>query len=430
MHSTSFSPADQDCSDDELRDSPHLAELLDLCAREATGEFAVAVDLNEVHVFVVEGRVAWATSSQGKNALAQYLLRTCAIDPQRLSEVVQACRHSGKPFGETVVQEKLATAEQLLCALRAQVSDALETLLFKKGESVFLPTNVTYDNRFTFETRGLVTELCSNDGQHVAQVEAVERVLQALPAADWVDVVSHGDVIVHGVPKDPGEADTPSSLSVHLDRIMREGGFVMVALRSIFGVMVGVPLPSDYGTLWCAHRDRTKLGHTCAALDALDAELRPPVKVTRHRSELPELWSPCSEASGLRGVQQALEMVCKGRADLLGGVVFDAKGSCLAGVLRHPYTPQDLFPFLMNARAFLGANLSSAFALDSSTHAAGYEQLAACATTARVSVYLTQLADEPRHLLAVFVRRSGPRGLGWVILDALERQVKIHVASS
>jgi len=135
-----------------------IAQLMDLASRDANGEFVCSCPEGEVHVFLQGGRIAWASDSRHRHAFTEHLKKLARLDEAAMEAVLAECRRTKRPVGETLVEWKLATRDQVRAALRHQIALALEVAECQgEGRAVFLQRDYrNYDAGFTFHLSELV----------------------------------------------------------------------------------------------------------------------------------------------------------------------------------------------------------------------------------------------------------------------------------
>jgi hypothetical protein len=134
--------------------------LVALAKAGATGELVCSCGDRDARVYLQRGRVAWANDCMHRHAFTGHLKQHARLGTPAIEAVVIECRNTRRPIGETLVERRLATAEQVRAALRHQIGLALHNgECGGAGRSVFLPRNYDeYDVRFTFEASELVAE--------------------------------------------------------------------------------------------------------------------------------------------------------------------------------------------------------------------------------------------------------------------------------
>jgi hypothetical protein len=246
-----------------------LRAISELSGRAATGELICASSDLEVHVYLQRGRIAWATSSKAELAFSRDLLRRTGVDRETFREIVEDCRKSRRPLGETLVAWNLATREDVRESLRLQVQHALSTLDGRDDvATIFLERGeryMSYDTALTFETAEVVPEpRARNDTRRSsAPPNLIDHVLAVLPDVRWIEVRRSGRVeLVH-----------PTSTSAHdSTETVRElafGGDVdVVAVRAGLGALVGLAYGEDR-TVWLCPDRETSIGAVLAAIGSL-----------------------------------------------------------------------------------------------------------------------------------------------------------------
>lgn len=139
--------------------SQPLTTLISVALERRTGEFVVAVGAREMHVFVREGLVAWATDSSAPAFFSRTVKDLCGIDDATFGDVVEECRRSRLPLGETLVSLGLASHAQVHDALRAQTRRVLQAMDGLEGATfMFLerPGYLAYRSDLTFELSELL----------------------------------------------------------------------------------------------------------------------------------------------------------------------------------------------------------------------------------------------------------------------------------
>ena len=105
--------------------TPHpFRALIELVEQSASGEFVCVAKSAEMHVFLQNGRVAWATDSSAPFAFSRWLLEHTGLTKEVFQEVLESCRRDRLPLGETLVEWRVATREEIKSALRFQIRGA------------------------------------------------------------------------------------------------------------------------------------------------------------------------------------------------------------------------------------------------------------------------------------------------------------------
>lgn len=126
-----------------------------LARARATGELVCAAPDLEVHVYLQRGRVAWATTSAAPLVFRRELCERAQIELAAFREVVEECRRTQRPLGETIVSWGLASTEDVRRCLASQIRRSLASLADRPDvDAVFLTRGQRfheYDLALTFE---------------------------------------------------------------------------------------------------------------------------------------------------------------------------------------------------------------------------------------------------------------------------------------
>ena len=124
-----------------------------------TGEFVFSATGSEIHIFLLSGRIAWATTARQPLEFIRYLIQQKGIDSATLRHVVETCRRERLPLGNTLVEWNIASLDDVREALAVQFRNSLDALRNEtSGSSVFLdrPNFRGYDERLTFDISSLL----------------------------------------------------------------------------------------------------------------------------------------------------------------------------------------------------------------------------------------------------------------------------------
>lgn len=137
-----------------------LGWIRELACRGVSGELVFASGSDQAVVYFQAGRVAWANDSLHRRAFIEHLRQAAGIEQRDVEEVVEECRQTGRPIGESLVAWRLATLEQVRAALRNQIALALLVATRCGGTPRFEPHEYRgkHDVRFTFDADELLTE--------------------------------------------------------------------------------------------------------------------------------------------------------------------------------------------------------------------------------------------------------------------------------
>jgi len=383
-----------------------------LVAAAATGELIVASDAIEVHVYLLDGRLAWGTSSTAGNGFLRRLIEHHGIPNDAVREVVDECRRTRARFGETLISWGVATADQVRDALRSQITEALHATIAHPGaRSLFLPRRLDYAVELTFGIDELAIEVdpAAGSSPEAAQ-KMVTTVLDGVPDALWIEVVERGDVLARAV-----RSMAPSREVQQLQVLLHDCQIDALTLRSpAHGAILGQRLPGQDGALWCMVDAGAKLGITSAVLaSAVGA-----TPTTTPAEELDGSWQEHVDPdapmppSVFGGAIHTTD-------DLIAGFALGARGGP-TGVWRGGGT--------LDAHAAWARRLSPA--LELATHdmfkrpvgSLLYDVVALRAVAGAATYYGTRVPNRPLGVWLV-LRPCTTQGLGWALLQTLARQV-------
>jgi hypothetical protein len=174
---------------DDRHDTPWdtLRRLVDT---GSTCELIIASDAVEIHVYLLDGRLAWATSSTARNEFLRRLVEDHGIASDVLRDVIEECRQTRGRLGETLISWGVATAEQIRDALRGQIEEALVTAVAHPGaRCLFLPRRLQYAAELTFALGDVQLDAVTAGRSSVTAHRVVTTVLDGVPDALWVEVV-------------------------------------------------------------------------------------------------------------------------------------------------------------------------------------------------------------------------------------------------
>ncbi len=268
--------------------------LRELSAAQATGELICATAELEAHIYLQQGRVAWATSSASRYAFGRDLIRRVGIDQNEFREVVESCRRERRPLGETLVEWGLTTTDEVRASLEAQIREVMGALTsLRDAQTMFLERGEgfrTYATELTFPLEELVDEPVVDERAQ----ELLERTLEALPEARWIEVVHHGaSVLEHSA-----SGDSPTTSATSLAELAFGDGVRMMTIRSGLGTVVGFTNEeSDHRVIIGLGSD-SRLGTISAALARFTPEplrKRPPT-TDRSPVAVGEECEPCADS--------------------------------------------------------------------------------------------------------------------------------------
>lgn len=158
-----------------------LAELADLAGRRSSGELVCSCSGGEIHVYLQEGRIAWAVSTTQRRAFSEHLKATAGVEHDVIETIVAECSRTHRPLGEALIAWKVATAEQVRASLLHQIRTSLQAAArATDARTLFLERAhyCRYDRTLTFP----LTEVIS--GARSAPAVAPPPAPAAAPALD------------------------------------------------------------------------------------------------------------------------------------------------------------------------------------------------------------------------------------------------------
>lgn len=379
----------------------------------STGELIIASDAIEIHVYLLDGRLAWATSSTARNEFQRRLVEDHGIASDVLRDVIEECRRTRGRLGETLIAWGVATAEQIRDALRGQIQEALISAAAHPGaRCLFVARRLAYAMELTFALDEIAVEhdpassMCGSDTAH----QMVTTVLDGVPDALWVEVLEHGAVVARAV----RSAARPAALVERLQGMLAGHDLEALTVRSaMHGAVLGQRLPGLPAAVWCAVGPGAKLGVTSAVLaSAIGAQARAP-----ETDAGDEPWHEAVDPGARFGVS-VFAGATRSRDELVAGFALGERGGP-TGVWRggpaidvHVGWTRRLAPLLGGDDAFgrpVGAML--------------YDQIALRAVVGNFAYYGALLQDSTTSVWLV-LRTWASQGLGWALLQTVARQVE------
>lgn len=405
-----------------------------LAEAAATGELIVASDAIEIHVYLLDGRLAWATCSTARNEFLRCLIERHEIANDVLRDMIEQCRRMRGRFGEMLVTWGVATEDQVRDALRRQIEEALAVAVAHPGaRCLFLPQRLDYAIELTVS----VTELelgvnavtaasggtppsqpaSTSDGQWTpvsssyAAQRIVTTVLDRIPDALWVEAVERGAWVARAVRCTAGPADTIQEVQ----RLLTDHDIEALTLRSsVHGAVLGQRLPGLSSAVWCAVGGGAKLGVISAVLaSAVGAH---PLAPAADAADEPwhEIVEPGARLrpSVFAGATRTCDELVAGFAlGGCGGPTGVWRGSL--GLDVHAAWARRLAPALASA-------IRDSF--PRSAESSLYDHVALRAIVGNVAYYGALLPDSS---VAVWLalRTWTLQGVGWALLQTVARQV-------
>lgn len=395
---------------------PPYTALSELAEQGASGEFVCVAASAELHVYIQNGRVAWATDSSSPLAFSRWLLEHTGLTREVYLEVLESCRIDRLPLGETLVEWNVVTMDEIRSALRFQNSGALTHLQScDAGKTIFLERKrefASYDARLTFELDDLVIPP-PRESSVVQGSGLLDRLAAEIPDADWFELLD-GNVTVGQLP----EGQT-SRVDPRLAKASVLDGADLVAHRSARGTMLGVAL-GQHRSVWCRLDPEmafaTALGTICGAA-AVDIRTSPPLGFDPSDTSNRPVQRIGERTSALR----VLEAFLAQAPEVLGTVVAE-RGETAAAVMRRPWDPHVLTSLVERRSSLLDVSPTLSDAPPSSQGAHRSRSL----VTAERNLWCFGAeigTGIVRRTLWLFLDRGTAQGLGWAYLATLTRQL-------
>lgn len=374
-----------------------LERLTTLAQGRVSGELIASSRRGETHVYLVRGRLAWATDSRRPLGFAGHLQRTAGISADTLREVADECRRGMMPLGDTLLAWGLVTAADLRLALAQQLRDALALLREDDdARALFLTREWSADDdALTFELSEVLTD------DVAPAIGSATSVHQRIDGLTWVERFE-GDRLVDAEPTTQG-ARTPAPL-LHAT-VLDDADFV--ALRHARGCTIGIR-GADASSLWCRLADESRIGSVLATLGITGGSpaAAPPA------SGPPAAWTignPAADATPR--LRDFLARAPEAVAALL--VDDDDPGPPRAGAGTST-APPDWCASLTRRRGHALRCVETRIDLAPPSLVSD-ERQAWC--------FGARLVGDGARSVWLFLDRSSPQGLGWTYLAALTRSL-------
>ena len=400
-----------------MRNEPPFNALTELAEQGSSGEFVCVAPSAELHVYLQNGRVAWATDSSSPLAFSRWLLEHTGLTREVYLEVLESCRIDRLPLGETLVAWNVVSVDEIKSALRFQNSGALTHLqACDTGKTIFLERQrefASYDARLTFDLDDLVIPP-PRESSIVQGGGLLDRLKVEIPDADWFELLD-GAVTVGQLP----EAST-SRVDPRLAKASLLDGADLVAHRSARGTMLGVAL-GQHRSVWCrlepAMAFATALGTICGAA-AVDIRTMPPLGFDPSDSPNRPIQRMGDRAAALRVLESFLAQA----PEALGTVVAE-RGETVAAVMRRPWDPHVLTSLVERRSGLLDVSPTMSEAPPSSQ---GTHRSRSIVTAERnLWCFGAEIGTGfQRRTLWLFLDRGTAQGLGWAYLATLTRQLE------
>ena len=131
-----------------IQDNPLSDILEDLRQRKATGTLTVKRDNVTKSIYVRDGQIVFATSTEVHDRLGEILVKTGKLTQENMDHALELYRKSGglKKLGAVLVENGLVAPKELFGGLKIQVKDIIYSLfLWHDGGYQFeerLPTDI------------------------------------------------------------------------------------------------------------------------------------------------------------------------------------------------------------------------------------------------------------------------------------------------
>ncbi|MCA9606128.1 MAG: hypothetical protein KC619_11065 [Myxococcales bacterium] len=369
----------------------------------------------EIHVHLQEGRVAWATSSNAPFSFSSYIIRRCSIDRDTLRELVEECRRSQKPFGETLIEWGFASQEVVREALERQVREVLAGLR-AQGQALFLPRGHgyrTYDSALTFELDDVlpprrVRHASSQRLPRAALLpeggelrERLEALMREEPGIRWIELHRHGQSEALG----PVAERHLGEMTITL---FGSGKTRFAAVRTAYENVMGIQLANGEGVVWCGLDPDLLLAATILLLQRTLSPADGP-------APRPLGTGGIIEVGPDRGISPRILSEVMGRTDEVWGVAVTSAGDLSEVVARRePLRSEQLLSAVRPALAFLRHRQRADGAPPIGT--------SIIVASAAGHVYGGRFLDDTDRCVWLFVDGAAPHGLGWALTTTLLRE--------
>jgi len=419
------------------------APLKEHVADKASGEFIVASNDLEVHIYLQNGRIAWSTSSASRFAFARYLIEHCGVDGEALREIVQECRRTKKPLGETLIQWGVATPEQVRDALRSQIADAVQSLAgVRNASNLFLQRQGGYDSyssELTFELDEILNVTLAVDdsnapqaapspkvasgGTQSADTAVISQLTETLQDIIWAEMLRDGKVTASYSNMKDGKLATRK-----LSELTLGADADFAALRCMSGSIVGMAGETAETQVWCAMGPEATFGTAVSEMSEIVGLKSITGKNTHAASNAPN-WSV---DTGNDAVDRGwLDDVMSKSGELLSVAAID-EGSFTWRAYRDGIPFDEFRQTLTHALGvFSVAQENGLWTGDDPVdpRAMAFFGRALVLGDASVWHFVIETSTNPLRYLWMSVDRCMSQGFGWALISALQRQLKSGAGS-
>ncbi len=403
-----------------------IKQITALSGRSASGELIYASSSCEIHVYMQNGMIAWATDSRHPFAFAKHLQETGKIEKEVFRKAIDECRRERLQLGETLVNRGLLSWDDVRTSLRHQIQQAIDLLkVMPDGQSMFLErAYAKYNEKLTFDvleflvknTADTPTEpgdkapdiaIPSNLPEHS---KLANEFTQAVGGLLWVEILDPNAL----------KTDAPKTVYAPLEVVQSTilDGADFSTIRSNQGCLIGVQLEVSGQSLWCQLRSDSTLGMAISALR----------NVANARATAPRargLPLACNDNSDSE-ITREFETFLRGAPEIYAGILLGESGKCLVG-FASPDLEDDLCIDLARRRIRC---LEYTCALET-TNQYPEDELGAMGlhTTTMMTgegdlwCFGAVLRQTPMQTLWLLMDRSTSQGLGWAYLATLTRSL-------
>jgi hypothetical protein len=401
-----------------------LSALRRLLHEHASGELICAAPDLEVHVFLQRGRVAWCTQSGRPFGFTRKLFELTELDRETFRQIVDECRRDRLPLGETLIEWRVASLDQVREALKHQIVEGLKALAEEAAADViFLERSrefAKYDEALTFEldevlSASAASRLVTNaddDAEVTALGEMIRRFEDEVSGVLWTHVLDRKHT-----PPPPRSTENREASMRHLARASIDDGADFLAVRTGRGTVFGASVAGGERSLWCGLSVDATLGAAFAALTShLRLESRTPAGPMEGGPGIRVEGSSATEASLISFLERA--------RDVLGVVVLDGEGAIEIAATRERAELEPFIAACLRRRTIL----VTPEILEGSLPRGGREDLGALApilVTGEGPLWCfgLQLTETEAATLWLLTCRRTSQGLGWAYVSALGRQL-------
>jgi hypothetical protein len=386
-----------------------LYQLRELERAGATGELIAVVESIEVCVYLLRGRIAWAISSDSGGTLLHHLQDRCRIDREQVRSVLDECRRTVRPLGETLVARGLATHDQVKDALRQQIREVFSRLQgLTATRALFVPREVRYSEALTFTLDEVSHHAARSSGRPDGRSpqQLLEDLWASLSTASWLELRRDGEVVAAtGRP----EGRAPGHGAEDLRALCLDARLPRVTARSAHGSIIGQALHQPGMVAFCGVPHAEDLGLAGAVLrmhgPREDESLVPP-HPTDYRT-----WTHGAADRPLYAVEAAFRELPE-----LDAVFTTSERECAWGIYRVHRSLKARVEPVQAWDVLLDASLEPCFPVRKRWEALDGDATALSFEHAEGTFFGRRLAANSDRTLWIVMRRGETRSLGWGVL--------------